>query len=253
MGEPLAGASDATLYFVDHQQPAAFVAQATQRAHVVEIRDLDAAFALQHLDPDSANARIGGGRPLDRADVVVRDADESARQRLEALACLVAGRGRERCERASVPGALHDDRLRLGLAVLVAIQAHELQCAFVGLGSGVAEEDFLQTRQRAQAVGELFLLAHTVDVRRVDQSTDLLSQRGDQARMRVAEAVDGDASQRIEIFFALLVEEPCTLAVGEGDREPVVGVHQVRHRSHSVPWRKEKTRRWGVAAAFAGL
>ena len=30
VGEPLAGAADAALHFVDHQQPAALVAQATQ-------------------------------------------------------------------------------------------------------------------------------------------------------------------------------------------------------------------------------
>ena len=37
--------------------------------------------------------------------------------------------------------------------------------------------------------------------------------------MRVAERVDGDAGERVEIFFALLVGQPGTAPVNEGDRQ----------------------------------
>jgi len=48
--EPFAGAPDAGLHFVDHQQPAALVAQFAQCPHVRSIGDIDAALALQHLE-----------------------------------------------------------------------------------------------------------------------------------------------------------------------------------------------------------
>ena len=97
----------------------------------------------------------------------------------------------------------------------------------------------LHAGQRAQAVGELLLLAHLVDVRGVDQSADLLRERRDQARMCMPEAVDRDAGECIEIFSALLVGEPRAAAVREGDRQAAIGVHQVRHRSHSCAAEKK--------------
>jgi hypothetical protein len=172
---------------------------------------------------------------------------------LEALARLLAAGGGQGGEGAPVPGALHDDRLRRGLAVLVAVQAHELQRAFVRFRARVAEEHFLQPRQFAQPIRERFLLAYAIDVRRVNQPAELLAERGDEARMRMAKAVDRDAGQRIEIFLTLLVVQPRAAAVRERDGQPVVGVHQVRHDARSGRMAERKTRRRNTAAAFARL
>jgi hypothetical protein len=170
---------------------------------------------MQHLDPDCEHAWVRGGRALDGADVVVRHADESARVRREALACLVASGGRERGERASVPGTLHHDRLRLRLAVFVTVHPHQLQRRFVRLGAGVPEEDLLHARERADAIGEQLLLANAVDVRCVNQLADLVGQRRDEARMRMPEAVDRDARERVEVLAALFVVQARALAVRE--------------------------------------
>ncbi len=60
--KPFAGASDAALHLVDHQQPAALVTQLPQRFDVVEVGHVDTAFALQHLKPDGKHAAIGIAR-----------------------------------------------------------------------------------------------------------------------------------------------------------------------------------------------
>jgi hypothetical protein len=187
----------------------------------------DAAFALQHLEPHRLHPRIGRRRRLDRGDVVVRHADEPRRQRIEPLARLLAAGGGERSQRAAVPGVLHHDRLRLRVAALVAVHAHQLQRPFVGLGAGVGEEHLVHPGQRADAVGQRLLLGDAVDVRDVDQAADLLGQRSDQLRMRVAEPVHGDACQRVQVLPAVLVRQPRPLAAREGDRQAGVGVHQV--------------------------
>jgi hypothetical protein len=53
--------------------------------------------------------------------------------------------------------------------------------------------------------------------------------------MIVAQRIDGDSRQGIEVGLALLVEQAATLPVGKGDRQAPVGIHQMRHESTPPP------------------
>jgi hypothetical protein len=47
--------------------------------------------------------------------------------------------------------------------------------------------------------------------------------------MIVTQGIHGDAGQGIEVRLALLIENTTAFAVSEGDRQPPVSVHQMRH------------------------
>jgi hypothetical protein len=53
----------------------------------------------------------------------------------------------------------------------------------------------------------------------VHQAPDLRAQGLHQPRMIVAQRIDGDSRQGIEIGLALLVEQATAFAVGKGDRQ----------------------------------
>jgi hypothetical protein len=63
------------------------------------------------------------------------------------------------------------------------------------------------------------------------EAANLRAERLHQARMIVAQGIYGDSRQGVEVGLALLVEQPATLPVGKGDRQPPVGIHQMRHES----------------------
>ena len=63
----------------------------------------------------------------------------------------------------------------------------------------------------------------------MNQARGLLADRLDQARMAVADAAHGNAGECIEVALALFVPQPAAFAALEGDRQALVGVHDVRH------------------------
>ena len=92
------------------------------------------------------------GDGADGVDVVIGHADKSGDQRLKARLRL-ARAGRGKCgQRTSVPGALHDNDLRIGDAALMAVEPGELDCAFVGFRPGIAKENVIHFRQRTKLV-----------------------------------------------------------------------------------------------------
>jgi hypothetical protein len=64
----------------------------------------------------------------------------------------------------------------------------------------------------------------------MNQLSGLGGKGADEARVCMAQRIDGDARQGIEVTFAGVVEQPRALPVGEGDGEARIGVHQVLHR-----------------------
>ena len=93
--------------------------------------------------------------------------------------------------------------MRSGVALRGMVAAGRLQRALDRLGAGVGEEDDVGEGRGAEAVGQRFLLGDAVDVRDVPQLLALPRQRLDQLRVRVAERVDGDAGDAVEIDLAV--------------------------------------------------
>ena len=227
--EPLAGAPQAALYFVGHEQPLVAVADFLESLQVLQARDVDAAFALDRLDEHRHHVLVVRRDLAHRLQVVQRHAHEALHQRLEAGLHLAAGGGRQRRQRAAVEGLLHDDDRRLGDTAVVAVLARDLDRRFVGFQAGIAEEHLVQAGDGGDAVGGLLLQRDLEQVGRVDDAADLLGERAHQARVVVPERVDRDAGERIEVLLARLIPQPYALASHERDRLAGVGVHDVAH------------------------
>lgn len=63
----------------------------------------------------------------------------------------------------------------------------------------------------------------------MDQPRHLLAKRLHQTRMVVAEGIDRHARHSVQIALALLVDDMAALAADKRDRQPAIGIHQMRH------------------------
>ncbi len=218
-------------------------------AQVVRVGHVNAALALQHLHQDGDD-RLVLGDALDRGVVVVRHAQEPAHQRLEPRLRLARAGGRESGESAAVPGLFHHDDGGVLDAAVMPVQARDLDRALVGLRTRVGEERVVHPGERADLFREPLLLRHAEEVRGVDELGRLVAQRTHQRRVGVAQPVDRDAREGVQVLLALGIPEPRALAAREGDGLRGVCLHQVAI-GHKVPF--PKNRSGGLVAAAGSL
>jgi hypothetical protein len=173
-------------------------------------------------------------------------------QRLEARLDLAAAGGGQGGHGAAVKAAFHDDDGRPRHVAFVTVQAGDLDGGFVGLGAAVGEENPVHAGQRAQAVGQTFLLGNAVQVGGVHDGAGLGGDRAGDPGMRVAEAAHGDAGERVQITPALGVFQPGTLAADEGHVLALVGVHQMGH-VRCPRWHPPTVVRWLARCARTGM
>jgi hypothetical protein len=226
-GEPFAGATDAGLHLVEHQPPFVVVTDAPQPGQVIGLWNLHAALALIGLDQHGNDILVMRRQLCNGLGVAERDAHEAADQRLEAGLHLAISGGGEGRHGAPVETLFHDHDGRIVYAPVMAMQARQLDRCLVGLGTGIAEEGAVHAGQCAEPVGQGFLQGNPVQVRGMDQSPGLLAQGARQLRVGMAQTVDGDAGDGIEVLVALFVVEPDALAARKGNGLTGVGLHEV--------------------------
>jgi len=202
---------------------------------------------LYGLDQHCHHARVAGRDLAHRFDVVEGDAHESRHQGLEARLHLAVAGGRQRRQRAAVERVLHHDDGRRLDAPAVPGQAGELDGGLVRLAAGVAEEHVVHAADGGEPVCEGLLRVIWYRFEVWHQAPQLLGQNPREPGVRVAERVDGDAGQRVQVAAAGLVPQPDAFAVRERQRQPAVSVHDVRHDGHSRVGKAEPERQ---AACF---
>ncbi|OIQ71133.1 hypothetical protein GALL_472500 [mine drainage metagenome] len=232
MREPLAGAARAALHFVDHQQPAVAVANRACRLQIIDVRGLDPALALDGLEKDRDDIGVGIGDLLQCRRIVQRHAHEALDQRLETFLHLGIGGRRQRGQRAAMEGAFEHHDFRPGDTAIVAVQPGQLDCRLVRFQSGIAEKRRIHLAQDAKPVGQLFLQGNAIQIGAVDELAHLIGEGRHQPRMRMAQGVDRDARQGVEIAATLRIPDPCTLAMRQRDRQAGIGVHQMCGHGH---------------------
>ena len=197
--------------------------------------------------------------------VVGRNETRAGQQRLEVLAIFFLAGDGERAERAAVKGIVQRDDFVFFRINFVAVRTHHFECAFHGLGAGVAEERAGQAAGFGQALGERTLVGVIVKIGCVQQPPSLLANHLHQTRVRVAQCVDADAGDEVQITLAGRIENVAALAAVEHQRIAGVVLEQVfaferadavesagifldRNRSgHSIMITWRKTRRAALA------
>ena len=230
--EPRTSAADAALNFVADHQPSVFIAQLTHAALEIEVGHVDATLALHRLIHHGDDGFVVLGHFADRRQIVVRHAQKTGDQRLEACLDLAVSRRRQGRHRAPMERLLHHHDGRILDAALVAVETRQLDRRLIGLTAGVAEEDFLHPRNRAQAIGELLLQGHLIEVGGMQQAARLRSDRRHQLGMVVTQRVHRDARQGIEVKLAFGIGHPASVAMTESNWQPGVSVHDMRHVNH---------------------
>ena len=114
-------------------------------------------------------------------------------------------------------GVLHrDDDEALGMAVILGILAGELDLAFVGLSAGVGEEDLVEAAVLDDELrgldGGLIVEVVGAVQDRLGALLEALHDRG----MAVAQTVDGDTADEVEVLVAVLIEDVSAFAALDG-------------------------------------
>ena len=163
-----------------------------------------------------------------RFHVVARHEAHAFQHGIEILAVLgLAGEG-ERAHGASVERVVqrdHDALLRPAGGVTGS--AHQLQRAFDGLGAAVGEERAVQSGLGAELLGQQSLVLVVVQVGNVDDLRRLLADDLHDARMGVAQRVDAQPGEEVEVALALDVINVHAFAAGDGDGIAGIGVQQI--------------------------
>ena len=143
-------------------------------------------------------------------------------QRLERLAVGGLGRQGERAHGATVERALGGDEPG------AAGPAGELERGLVGLGAGVAEEDARvvgPAEEADEALGQGDLRLGGEEVGDVAEGAELGGDGLDEGGVGVAEGVDGDAAEQVDVLLAVGVPHVRALAAGERQHGRAEGVH----------------------------
>ena len=218
----LAGASDAALNGVEHEQGVVAVGQAAGRAEELGLHGVDAAFALDAFDDDAAGAFTEGR--FEGGDVVGGDPARAGQQGFKVLAVLgLAGDG-DGPDGTAVEGVIEGEDLG---PVGSGVGAEDLDGAFHGLGAGVGEEDAVEAGDLAQALGQFAGVLVIVEIRGVEEQGGLLLNHLGDARVGVAEGVDADAAEQVEILAVIETVEVAALAASQRQRVTGVGGHHI--------------------------
>src|SRR5581483_6147033 len=91
-------------------------------------------------------------------------------------------------------------RFRSGTRGLLCVCARDLERSFESFRTAVREEDAIETRNASEPLRDLCRELVVVEVRRVNQLRRLLRDRLQHGAIAVAERVDTDAADEVEIL-----------------------------------------------------
>ena len=133
VGKPFAGATNAALHLVNHQQPVLGVAQGANIAQVVGSHGVDAAFALDGLEKHRHHVGVALRSFFQGLDIVQRHPNKTFHQWTKALLDFGVAGGAQRGDAAAMKSTFVNHNFRSLNAFVVPKLAGHLQGGFVGL------------------------------------------------------------------------------------------------------------------------
>jgi len=226
MGKPFSSAANPALNLVEHEQDPTLGAELPKRLKELTLSGLDSSLSLDGLQKDRADLGVLVQGLSHSRNAVERNADEALDERLESSLDLGVRGGRERCEGAAVEGLFEDHNLGTLKAQAVAMLARKLDGGLIGLEPRIAEEGIGHARALRQRLRELFLEGGPVVVGDMDEGGDLLLKGLDQSWVGMAQGVDRNSGERIEILATLVIPDPRAGPSHKRDRETGIGGHE---------------------------
>ena len=199
----------AALHAVHEQEQFFLVAQLPQAKQVFRRRGRDAAFALHAFNQNGD--RRGRNRVPRRLQVIERNVPETRHRRLETFLHLVLSGGGNAGECPAMKGIGRGQNFKP--ALVMAEFPRQFVKPFICLRAAVGEKAFARANALDDFSGQPSLRLGEIQIRDVDQLFGLLDERLGDGRMRVAEAIHGDAAAEVEVAFTRDIKDIAALAV----------------------------------------
>src|ERR1700686_692915 len=221
------GAAEAALNFVGDEQSAILRRKRASAIPEAFRNRVNAAFTLNGFQDYSANCVVKFGFEI--GDIVEADKFDAGHQRSKRQAIFLRGGDTQGAEGASVKGIVHRQDAMLGRRLVRRIgggtcaKASEFQGTVGSFSAAVREEDSLHSGNFREFAGERSLIGVVVEIGEMNGARGFAANHFYDARMSVAEGVDGDAAEKIEILLPRRVVYIRSATVGDQKRLTLVG------------------------------
>src|SRR5271157_945491 len=214
---PLACAAHAGLNLIGNKKGSSRAGQRTRLGEELLRERAYAAFALDGFDEDGTDFIRKFRAQV--SDIVELHKIDAWHNRAEWLAILGLVSGGDGAEGAAVKALLKGDKSCADLLAFAAqesgVRAGQLERAFPGLSAGVGKECAIKAGTLGKPLRQLRLALVEKQIRNVNEGAALFQNCICDGRMGVAQRVDADAAQQVEIAIALFVDELHELAANE--------------------------------------
>ena len=195
---------------------------------------MDTTLTLNHFQQHGHDILVVLGYLTNRFNVAVGHTDKTADQWLKARLCFAVAGGRQRGHGAAMESMFHDDDRGVVDTLTMPVKTRQFNRGFIGLATRITEEHFVHARQGSQLIGQLFLERNTIQIRRMQQLSGLLTQRVHQIRMVMTQGIHRNTRQRIQVAFAFSINKPAPLPMSKGNGLTGISVHHMSHGDFSV-------------------
>src|SRR5438128_12633857 len=111
--------------------------------------------------------------------------------------------------------------------MLAAVAPRQLDGRFIGFGAAVTKKHAIRKRMAAKLTRQLGLRQNMIEIGNVDQLARLLLDGAHDGRMAMAQAVNRDSGEKVEVFFSIRVLHPSPLATHQSPRLATLGVSDI--------------------------
>src|ERR1019366_4524323 len=222
------GAAESALNLVEHEQRAALFGQARGEFEKLPIDRTNSSFSLNGLDAHRANAGIKFSSQV--VEVIELDETHAGHERSERGSIFRLPGGGQRAKGASMKRVLHGKNAPLRLVAVPIVHlrkgAGELERSLPGLGAAVAKESAAKPGDLRQQPREFRLILVEEQIGNMNQPAGLPLDRRLDGRVVVAERIDSDTTQEIQIPLATRIPEIHAAPANKKDGLALVGGKQ---------------------------
>ena len=228
IGVKLSGAAVAGLDFIDHQENVLLPQEGFQFEGEHGIERNDAAFPLYTFNQYSRDLSACAER-LQRIHVPGRDMRKAGSKGLiKLMVMLLAGGGQGRQGTAVEAVFQRYNDIAVRAFVFRSPLPGRLDCAFIGLGTGIPEKNAGEAGACAQHFSQPGAGSGVVQIGHMLHLTDLILHGGDPGLIGNAEGSDCNSRTHVDVFLSRSILHKGAFSGNDLHREPFIGMGDIR-------------------------